>query len=657
MIRLDTILVAYDFSPHAEAALRSAIALARASKGKVQLLHSCGLPIGGMMPYDAAIPVDTYNSIRDAAVERLEAVRRDAAGQGVEVTAFVTTLFPVEAVLEAARKEDVGLIVVGTRGLTGLKHALLGSVAERIVRLAPCPVLTVREGTGGELPRRLLLATDFSDAGNHALRAGVDLAKRLGAQVDVVHAFDVPLEPVTRYGITIPTDIVPVARKAARAKLDAAVASVRNEGVKAEGYLDRGAGRARDRGPREGRLRRPRRDGYAWLHGPAPPAARQRRRADAPPGPLLRPHGEGRSGGVMRVAGEAELGSGEAPAAARAWPREALLTDGTVATLRPIRPDDAAALAEFNRTLSSESRYLRYFSFRRGIGDRELDRFTHPDGRLHAGVVAFVGGELVGHACFDRKDGELDAEVAFEVADAFQGRGLGTLLLETLVRQARGEGIHTFTARVLPQNRKSLQVFRDLGLQERTCFEEGCVLVALDLAPTPASRAAERHRHARARRRGPATGRRASAAREGIAMYEFLDYVVSDAMTREPVCVAPGASLASVEQLLEQHGWNALPVVEDGRLVGLVTSLDLLKAFRFTRDEPLPAVRADHDPPGPGDHERERRDRRAANAASARAREDGADAQQEPSGDRGRRARRDPHARRRDARVAARGRR
>ena len=237
MIRLDTILVAYDFSPHAEAALRSAIALARASKGQVRLLHSCGLPIGGMMPYDAAIPIDTYNSIRDAAVERLEAVRRDAAGQGVEVTAFVTTIFPVEAVLEAAQKEGVGLIVVGTRGLTGLKHALLGSVAERIVRLAPCPVLTVREGASGELPRRLLLATDFSDAGDHALRAGVDLAKRLGAQVDVVHAFDVPLEPVTRYGVTIPTDIVPVARKAARAKLDAAVATVRSEGVKAEGHL------------------------------------------------------------------------------------------------------------------------------------------------------------------------------------------------------------------------------------------------------------------------------------------------------------------------------------------------------------------------------------------------------------------------------------
>ena len=204
----------------------------------------------------------------------------------------------------------------------------------------------------------------------------------------------------------------------------------------------------------------------------------------------------------MRVAGAEELGSGEAPAL-RAWPREELLTDGTVATLRPIRPDDAAALAEFNRTLSSESRYLRYFSFRRGIGERELDRFTHPDGRLHAGIVAFVSGELVGHACFDRTDGELEAEVAFEVADAFQGRGLGTLLLEALVRHARGEGIRTFTARVLLQNRKCLQVFRDLGLDERTRFAVGCILVSLDLAPTAASRAAERTRHARARSARP----------------------------------------------------------------------------------------------------------------------------------------------------------
>jgi RimJ/RimL family protein N-acetyltransferase len=176
----------------------------------------------------------------------------------------------------------------------------------------------------------------------------------------------------------------------------------------------------------------------------------------------------------------------------------ALLADGTRVRMRPIRAEDADALAEFTRKLSSESRYLRYFSFRRELGARELDRFTHPDGRLHAGVIAFVGQELVGHACFDRKEGSREAEVGYEVADAFQGRGLGTLLLEALVRQARGEGVATFTALVLPQNRQSLQVFRDLCLEERTRFEEGCVHVALDLAPTAASRAAERHRRARA---------------------------------------------------------------------------------------------------------------------------------------------------------------
>lgn len=71
-------------------------------------------------------------------------------------------------------------------------------------------------------------------------------------------------------------------------------------------------------------------------------------------------------------------------------------------------------------------------------------------------------------------------------------------------------------------------------------------------------------------------------------MYEFLDYLVCDAMTRDPVTVSPRTSLADVEEILEKHGWNALPVVEDSRLVGLVTSLDLLKAFRFTRDHLFP---------------------------------------------------------------------
>lgn len=71
-------------------------------------------------------------------------------------------------------------------------------------------------------------------------------------------------------------------------------------------------------------------------------------------------------------------------------------------------------------------------------------------------------------------------------------------------------------------------------------------------------------------------------------MYEFLDYRVQDVMNR-PLTVGPEASLADVEQLLEKHGYNALPVVDAGeRLLGLVTSLDLLRAFDFAEDTILP---------------------------------------------------------------------
>ena len=70
-------------------------------------------------------------------------------------------------------------------------------------------------------------------------------------------------------------------------------------------------------------------------------------------------------------------------------------------------------------------------------------------------------------------------------------------------------------------------------------------------------------------------------------MYEFLDYLVSDVMSK-PTVVGPDATLAEVERILEQTGFNGLPVVADGALVGFVTSLDLLEAFRFTPDAILP---------------------------------------------------------------------
>jgi CBS domain-containing protein len=71
-------------------------------------------------------------------------------------------------------------------------------------------------------------------------------------------------------------------------------------------------------------------------------------------------------------------------------------------------------------------------------------------------------------------------------------------------------------------------------------------------------------------------------------VYEFLRWRVEDVMSK-PQCVGPDATLAEVGRLLESHGWNALPVTDaDGRLLGLVTSLDLLRAFDFSEDAILP---------------------------------------------------------------------
>lgn len=237
MISLDTILVAHDFSGHSDAALRLAVSLAQKTKAKLHLLNCCGVPLGGMLPYDPGIPADVWTSLRGAADERLETIRAGAAAQGVEVAAEVSSMFPVEAILATAEKIGAGLIVMGTRGHTGLKHLALGSVAERTVRLAPCPVLTVKEGDTGALPRRVLVATDFSGPGDHARDVGVALAKQLGAEVHLVHAFEAPFVTTTRYGIAIPTDLTPLVRAAARTKLDAAVAELASREVAVSGHL------------------------------------------------------------------------------------------------------------------------------------------------------------------------------------------------------------------------------------------------------------------------------------------------------------------------------------------------------------------------------------------------------------------------------------
>lgn len=139
-----TILVPTDFSSHSEVALEHAVALARAFGAKVHLLHCYSLPIPAVMPYDVAVPETVWEGVREAADAKLAELGEKVAAEGIEVETHLSRAFPAEVIAETAEEIGADVIVMGTRGNSGLKHVLLGSVTERVLRTAPCPVLTLR---------------------------------------------------------------------------------------------------------------------------------------------------------------------------------------------------------------------------------------------------------------------------------------------------------------------------------------------------------------------------------------------------------------------------------------------------------------------------------------------------------------------------------
>jgi nucleotide-binding universal stress UspA family protein len=146
MITLTTILVATDFSEPSAAALRYGRALAAHFKSSVHVVHVVGTiptPFMGAAAYVVSVP-DLQQQIEDAARKELEALIIDDDGLPPIRPVLITSNVPAAAIVDYAKQTHVGLIIAGTRGRGAVAHALIGSVAERIVRAAPCPVLTVR---------------------------------------------------------------------------------------------------------------------------------------------------------------------------------------------------------------------------------------------------------------------------------------------------------------------------------------------------------------------------------------------------------------------------------------------------------------------------------------------------------------------------------
>jgi nucleotide-binding universal stress UspA family protein len=161
-MQVRSILVPVDFSRDSEHATGIAAELAKTFGAKLLLLHAYHLPTQLALPDQVIAPQDYWDGVRDATQRKLEDCRARASASGVDADVELVAGAPSFAISETAKRVNADLIVMGTRGLTGLKHVLLGSTAERTVRLAPCPVMTVKAGEETESPKKPGRFTEIS---------------------------------------------------------------------------------------------------------------------------------------------------------------------------------------------------------------------------------------------------------------------------------------------------------------------------------------------------------------------------------------------------------------------------------------------------------------------------------------------------------------
>ena len=190
----------------------------------------------------------------------------------------------------------------------------------------------------------------------------------------------------------------------------------------------------------------------------------------------------------------------QSPSYPEYWEADVIMRDGATAHLRPISPDDRQLLTDFHEKQSEDSIYLRFFSYKPSLSEKELVRFTTVDHVDRVCFILLLDGKMIGVGRYDRTSDRV-AEVAFMISDHHQGRGIGSILLEHLAAAARENGIDRFTAEVLPENRKMLHVFVEAGYDVSRQFEDGVVVVDFDIDPTEKSLAVMESREHRAEAR------------------------------------------------------------------------------------------------------------------------------------------------------------
>jgi nucleotide-binding universal stress UspA family protein len=143
-IEIRTILVPIDFSDSARVVIEWAAHLAGRQQSKLVLFHAYHLPVEFQQLEGAYLPPDFWANVKAEASESLARYEGELRESGCAVESVVREGYAATAIVDEATECGADLIVIGTHGLSGFKHLLLGSIAERVVQKALCPVLTVK---------------------------------------------------------------------------------------------------------------------------------------------------------------------------------------------------------------------------------------------------------------------------------------------------------------------------------------------------------------------------------------------------------------------------------------------------------------------------------------------------------------------------------
>ncbi len=168
--------------------------------------------------------------------------------------------------------------------------------------------------------------------------------------------------------------------------------------------------------------------------------------------------------------------------------RVATLRDGTPVRVRPIRPDDAPRLIEFHSRLSMNTTRLRFFTPMKRLSATFAEHLCTVEFKKRcAFVISPLDSDSIHAVGRYEAESRYSAEVAFVVEDSFQGKGIGTILLDRLVEHARTKGFDRLTAVVLCENLNMLTLFRESPYSPEITMQSECAFVKMNIAaPEPA---------------------------------------------------------------------------------------------------------------------------------------------------------------------------